>query len=533
MKKFCFAVLALSTAAFAKAEFTYTVDPAPGEVTELTSILLKGDPSYDELESVSMSDASVTKDGVFFCGLNCKCSTTAPNATLTLKKDATEPGTYVVTVPESGLAYYYNDYSGYGENEKEIVLTYVIKKVVTDTGLDFTTVPAEGSQVEDLSTITLNVNPEVYSAIARTTTDVLFNVLKDGEIFTTATCAGSGLSWVFTLDQAPEEAGEYTLEIPGGSFSATKIGESSSYNVTDSYSVKFKFVPAAKPVVYDLEVYGTKPVAGAEIDLSMSDLEIFIYSAEPTFTPDPNTDWAKPAHDAKVKLVSADGKWEEEVELKYSHSYQMWVKFSDPMYDGEYTMIIPQGSFGDSAWQKDAALGHANKEFTCKFTLTGLGIEGGVEYTLEPLEITPTGNEVNDLSVVTVKFPEGTKMKEGTKATLSSTVVRYEVTVDVEEIGDGEFRCTFDPAPTEAQTYTLIIERGAFGDEIYMADNAYGLASASVGKAWEFVPKDDAVNEIAIDDYETVIYNLTGSHVNANNLPAGIYIINGRKTVIR
>lgn len=537
MKKFYLAAMAISMATIANADIIYTVNPAPGEVKELETIEIIGDSRYLELESLSMGDLGVMKDGKFFSGIRYSALGSAPKLTITLKNPATEPGTYTLTIPKDSFLAYSDDYATETMND-EVTLTYTIKRVVTDTGLDFTTVPAEGETIESLSKVTLNANPDLYSSISRTATEVLFNVLKDGRQFTTASCGGSGLSWEFTLETPATEAGEYTLEIPGGSFSATKKGHSSPYNVTDTYSLKFKVVPPAGDVVYDLEVYGTKPGEGNELDLSLSNFDVFIYSSHPTFYADPDKEWVKPAHDAKVKIVANDGSWEGEADLKYSFQYQMWAQFKSPKYDGEYTMTIPSGSYGDADWQKDATKGHANKEYTCTFKIVGLGTPGGVVFNLEPDEITPTREIANDLSVITVRFPKGTKVKEGTTGTLSSTVVMYTVSTPVVEIGDGLFELRFEPAPSEPAVYSFIIEKGAFGDEEYMADNTKGVSTQAIGWAWDFnpaYPGPDAVIEIGSEEAENVVFDLFGRKIadTKANLPGGIYIVNRKKVIVK
>ncbi|MDE6287910.1 MAG: hypothetical protein K2M00_03890 [Muribaculaceae bacterium] len=46
--------------------------------------------------------------------------------------------------------------------------------------------------------------------------------------------------------------------------------------------------------------------------------------------------------------------------------------------------------------------------------------------------------------------------------------------------------------------------------------------------------ESNGINDICIDrDSEDIIYDLNGNRVAEKPLPAGIYIINGRKTVIK
>lgn len=641
--------------------------PASGStLTELTEIKLTTDVEGVISFDTSFGDAMVKKNGVNFCGIKIpevKMDGTTPYILVTLKTPATEPGVYTLTIPKWGYAYMYlnesydpskEDSSPYrtGEwNTTAVELTYTIERTVTDTSIDFTVDPEEGATVESLDKISFKANPDRHASLELVNPSATFEVLSGTTAVTTATCTGSGLDWEFTLAEPIATRGQYSLEIPAGTFKMTPKEGGAAVVCNENYSISYSVIPPAQDVVYDLEVYGTRPSDDAEWDMDMSTGDLFIYSQAPNLYADPNAVYPKPAHDATVTLASADGKWSQTVPLKYSFAWQMLATFDFKQgpgiaYDGDYVLTVPQGSYGDIDWQEDATKGHANKEYKATFHVTGLGIEGGVVFNVRPEAYSPSDAEVYDLSKVTIMFPEGIEATEGVQATLNSSVVRYSVTAPAVKVSDGVYEFTFDPAPTEMQTYVLTIKKGAFGNADYLADPIYGFASAEIGLAWDlvtpdakveftlepisyspsehnvtdlseiileypegtealysaratltckdgeydkavrpedlgdgkfrfawpaltesgtyvvtipegafgdeiycwnqnygigsraveltyYVTLDDSVAGIEAEEGETVVYNLYGQRINAENLPAGIYIINGKKTIIK
>ncbi len=566
MNRFYSLVAAMCVTAAAFAEPTVTFSPASGEVSELSTIVMSCDDlDITGLSAVNFSEIEVKKDGKSFCFLKTQESYTSVALTITLKTTATDPGTYTIDIPAGSFEF--ETYKGeYYDNEIPYTLTYTINKVVGEYGIEFTTEPEEGSTVKSLSSVTLKADPAKYESIAMLDPTQKFEVIKGTKVITEASCSGSGLDWTFTLDEPIEQKGSYSILLPEWSFSFVPKGGSSAVECEEAYKLSFDVLPDPKPVVYDLEVYGSKPGNGSEIDLENNPFTVFVYTSAPTFNVDPEYFYPRPGKDAKIKVEANDGSWSQEMPLKFSMAFSLWSEFTTPRYDGEYTLTVPEGSYGDEEWLNDPATGHTNKEYKTVFNVIGLGTPGGVTYNLDALKITPRREIANNLSVITLTFPEGTKAKPGTKGYLTSTVARYEQSADAVEIGDGVFSFTFDPAPTDPATYSFLVEKGSFGDEEYMENNEMGQASPNVGWAWDFNPEypddpndpvdpddpddpndpddpddpDDpnnpgAVSEVSADALNGPVYNIHGQKVaeSVENLPAGLYIVNGQKLIIR
>ena len=83
-------------------------------------------------------------------------------------------------------------------------------------------------------------------------------------------------------------------------------------------------------------------------------------------------------------------------------------------------------------------------------------------------------------------------------------------------------------APAEGQSYSV----KANGQAMTATEGVFELA-INADTVVKIEKDDSAVTEIEAEGADNEVYNLQGIRVNRSNLPAGIYIINGKKAVIR
>lgn len=83
-------------------------------------------------------------------------------------------------------------------------------------------------------------------------------------------------------------------------------------------------------------------------------------------------------------------------------------------------------------------------------------------------------------------------------------------------------------APAKGQSYTV----KANGQSVTAEEGVFNL-TINADTAVKIEKDDSAVIEIESDEASKEVYNLQGMRVNQTNLPAGIYIINGKKAIIR
>ena len=217
-----------------------------------------------------------------------------------------------------------------------------------------------------------------------------------------------------------------------------------------------------------------------------------------------------------------------------NYSYFM-AQIGAPTYNGEYEVTISKGAFGDAVWAANHEYGHSNDEIVLHFTF--VDARDRVVYNLVPT-VTPipgTYKNAADFATVTLSFPEeGVKALENASATLVNADADYNQTANFIQNEDGTFSATF-PTPAVNGVYTLSVEQGIFGDNDFVSSN--GLSGRGNAALTEEYTLDDmnGVELIESDAAANGVYSITGVRMgnSTENLPAGIYIVNGKKLVIK
>ena len=286
------------------------------------------------------------------------------------------------------------------------------------------------------------------------------------------------------------------------------------------------------PVEYDLKlaISTPRPNAEGQISANKSLESIFFVSEEKDLV-------TAPGSEIEVSLkedsgsFSAKGVLRKTVGLNANYSY-FYVSFGkEPAYNGKYTITVPKGAFGTEAWAENHNYGRSNDEIELSFELVD-GVDCDT-YSIVPVAINPEEGAYrsgDEISTITLTFPEGVAAVKGASATLGGLDSSYLETANFRAVNGG-FAVTFSSTPSESGTYVFTVAAGTFGDEDFVK-NGTGKASAPIYINYT-IGRSTGVSAVAADKEEE-IYNLQGVRVNTtvDHLPAGVYVIDGKKVLI-
>ena len=209
-----------------------------------------------------------------------------------------------------------------------------------------------------------------------------------------------------------------------------------------------------------------------------------------------------------------------------------------PTYNGEYVITIEQGAYGNSIWFDNNEYGRSNAAAEIRFTLVD-GRDRDI-FTIEAESVTPvsgTYQKAEDLATVTVTFPNGdTKLVNGAYATLGGLDSDYlQQATFTATATPGVYTATFPTLPTSNGKYRLSVAAGSFGNEAFISSNGTsGAGSKAIQEDYD-LSLNNGIAGIAADAAEYGVYSVTGVYMGTEveNLPAGIYVINGKKIIVK
>lgn len=213
--------------------------------------------------------------------------------------------------------------------------------------------------------------------------------------------------------------------------------------------------------------------------------------------------------------------------------------------DGDYTFDIPAGMF-----KMD---GVPNERRVINVTLYTVTVT-----PLEILEVTPAEGAVNEINTITIKFNQPLQLSFDenwqqisqriklvcgdteyilTYAPDYNTSVSDELVYVVNAEWNGH---RYDSTPvTTAGTYTLDLSqivvdysREEYTDEYGYPNTRWNAKNYVCAGSYSWTIADTAIGNIEAESGEKVIYDLTGRRVNEIT-NAGIYVVNGKKVVIK
>lgn len=206
-----------------------------------------------------------------------------------------------------------------------------------------------------------------------------------------------------------------------------------------------------------------------------------------------------------------------------------------PATAGTYVLSVPEGVFGDTKFiDSKGEEGNTNTAIRAIYRFTGGG--SLVTYELEGAVTPEAGNYENaaDFTTVTVTFADETvDLLPGVKASLASEGYKAEAKFTAQ--GNGTFTATFEPAPTADGDYVLTIPEGAFGNVAFVTsqgEKGIGSKELTVTYTLKALTGIDAITVATLKGRE--VYNLNGVRLtNVENLPAGVYVVDGKKVFVK
>lgn len=207
---------------------------------------------------------------------------------------------------------------------------------------------------------------------------------------------------------------------------------------------------------------------------------------------------------------------------------------------GNYALIIPSNSFALSNGGYD--------QYNSKSMVISYTIEGGevpeVVYDLEGTITPAPGSDVESISEFKISYPEDVYIVGYDVYLLDEQGNEVAKAEKIEFDPNDWDNChdvfiTFTPAVTEDGEYTLYIPQGTIGDETYGMENGVtGRANPDIRAQYSI--KAVGVDTIVAEGVTGDVYDITGklvvrdaSATQINGLDKGIYIINGKKVVVK
>lgn len=365
--------------------------------------------------------------------------------------------------------------------------------------------PANHSDVEQLSKIEIEfpslVVPLLYDAY-----------VYDGEGNKLDVTVDVGFDWnndnlgVINISPAITAPGNYSIFIPKGTFCDEPYGESMGKKgqTNDDMTLYYTIVGGTEPEPEVITVVSVDPAEGQVIELKDFTITFNI--------PVKCIENEALILDPKGNIVEKGTITVSEADAKTIN-----VSFAEPVTaDGEYTLYIVEESLEGENDVK-------NRSIRLNYT-----VGTPKEPVLEVVSVNPAEGEVESLRVIDIHF-------EGFWVDLAAE----EATAEVKN-ADGETVATpmidyhpedynaieiaFEAPITEAGEYTVTIPAGlVIGG---------GVANTEIVLHYTVKGVGDGVDFVTIDA-DSVIYDLNGHRVYGEKLPKGIYIVNGKKVVLK
>lgn len=468
---------------------TFTLSPADGSTT---SVLTGFKLTFSGASTVEYNDTPITLEGEGFSASTTGVSGTG-TFTINFNKTPYTAGEYTLTIPAGA-------FTVDGEPSDAIKAVYTFKPAWILT-------PAPGSTVESLDVVTIEF-PEAK--------DVEFN---NG--LSTLTNNSSYASPSYECNRVEGASHPtFTLTMPAGAQKAP-MGTLSFIIEEGAFTIDGESSPEVI-VPYTIEHEISKD-----------------YIIEPSST---------------ILIGSYGINWafifDETVRVSIADASKVEVSINGNAVGASDFEIMPEGNMLMMGIYDKSILEAGTLHVTAEagaFTLNGEpapALEGTWQlvepknYTFE-LTPDPEALKVNDLSSITIVFPEASSIKLYNQYGISLTQgYTYRATVESVEVSDAEARATgasatikFANAPTEAGAYSFVVRQGTFtldgAQESPEISVTYGNFTTGIE-----VIEINGSTEVTVVSLNGQVLLKNAPAAELGKLPAGVYIVNGVKMLL-
>lgn len=491
-----------------------SVKPSDNPITEIQSIVLTT-PS-EVYENPNITDPITVKKGDETLDVSVTSYPDRDNLyryVIELETPLTEVGTYTITIPKGLIgnkAYSSNEFTN-GNANPELTYSFTIVNI-EELYYDFNLVssdPANGETLDRLSQFKLTFASPV------SINEVYVSDIKGIGNGTVTVDESDANSVIITLGSEHVNAGEYTFSFPQGVFGDAKYGENFTVgHANPAFEVKYT-ISGKYQMFYDLEPTEINPKASETYD-EVTEAKItfdvpVVINEEVAATAFMYKDSYQQSNPISSIVVSSDD------------NKTVIVTFTNPLVEaGLYYITIPQGSIGDATYGIDYTYGHANKEFSFRYKISGNGL---LKYDFEYVTTEPTDNQsVDRLETITLTFDAPVAINEALASGLKCGDVAVK-SVAVDEADNKTVVVTLDSEIVEAGNYTISFPQGLFGDTAYGEAFKAGHASPAFDLTYT-VTGNAGIDGVMMDGENGAVefFNLQGVKVNQENLAPGIYI---------
>lgn len=403
-----------------------------------------------------------------------------------------------------------------------------------------TVTPSNNSNVEELSTVTLEfADVTTYRMDGSSPKAKLYKVTDKEEMLIEEKAAEDNPNsdfnnpTIFDFNFAKITAdGTYKVVIEKGTFGTFAWDETNGESGVSNPQIVLNYT-IGEVAAQEIALVSADPVDKSEVE----ELSTITVSNEKNATMALNT-----AATAKAEIRTMQGGVVCELDAPTfsTNKTQATWNFTAITEEGNYLLYVPAQYFNMGEGQDTNA-----ETFFTYYVVSA----GGVSYTITPKTVTPAdGSTVSEIATITLEFAEVVYSPyDAPKAKLYKVTDKEEMLIEEMEADDSRNEDYFNPTiydfnftkKTDAGNYKVVIAQGTFGTGDW--DETGGQA----GKANPEIVLNYTIETVSVDAIiaagEAVnVYTAQGIQVlrNAeaaalNELPAGFYIVNGKKVIIR
>ena len=480
-------------------------------------------PVYDS-NGLEVAKAKTTIDYTDNTLLTVKCSIKSDNGYT--DRVITDAGSYTITIPEGSIW----DKADIFKYVPQVDLSYKVGEIEEVKGMPTKCEPASNSEVSTLSYIRMTFSKEDYPyGLSASGVAKLYN--SSDEYVTEGTyVVDYDNNWIvyLNLKQVVTTAGTYTLRVAEGDISEYL----NSSNKCPSFEVSYTVVSSSNNNAGPESI---TPQSGTNVE----ELGIIYLKFSASDYPNGmavNSSAMIPVYDSNGLEVA-----KAKTTIDYTDNTLLTVKCSiksDNGYTdrvitdaGSYTITIPEGSIWDKAdifkYVPQVDLSY-NVEAKPRYSIV-VSPESGEVSTDDLKEITITFEGVSSIEFSEIVQP-GNLYKIDEDGTI---ICEYQLVPMI--ISDVAYTLTPFDFPTEKGLYRLIIP----AESIYVTDDN-GVIDSNKEYFVDYSVTEVGITIINAESKCLNVYSIEGicilrnaSMQDINNLQKGIYIINGKKVIIR